>query len=72
MDAREPWTLRAQGFSLACHELVSLDFRCGSKPDERGHRQEGPDLGVKQTLLTECLKLGPNQTCIGHGRNGES
>ncbi len=39
MDAREPWTLRAQGFSLAYHELVSLDFRFGSKAEvQRGPR----------------------------------
>ena len=27
------------------------DLRNGSKPDEREHRQEGPELGAKQTQL---------------------
>ena len=39
----------AEAFGIVCHELVSFDFRCGSKPDERGHHQEGLLLGVKQT-----------------------
>ena len=29
----------AEAFGIACHELVSLDFRCGSKPEvQRGSR----------------------------------
>ncbi len=28
----------AEAFGIACHELVSLDFRCGSNPEvSRGH-----------------------------------
>ena len=46
----------AEAFGIACHELVSLDFRCGSKPDEREHRPGGPELGVEQT------KSGSKQT----------
>ncbi len=23
----------AEGFGIACHELVNLDFRCGSQPE---------------------------------------
>ncbi len=39
----------AEAFGIPCHELVSLDFRCGSGADERGHRQEGLLLEVKRT-----------------------
>ncbi len=37
-------------------QLIALDDRFGSKPDERGHRPGGPHLGVKQT------KSGAKQT----------
>ena len=43
---------------------MNRKFRCGSKSDERGHRQEGPDLGVKRTFLTECRMLGEERTSI--------
>ncbi len=38
----------AEAFGIACHRLVSFDFRCGSGTDLRRHRQEGLLLGVKQ------------------------
>ena len=32
----------AEAFSITCHELVSLDFRCGSKPEvSNGHKNVG-------------------------------
>ncbi len=32
----------AEAFGIACHELVSLDFRCGSKPEvSDGHENVG-------------------------------
>ncbi len=59
----------AEAFAIACHELVNLDFRCGSTPDERVHRQGVPHLGVKQTksmrkrtFLLKCLLSGVDQT----------
>ncbi len=33
---------RAEAFRIACHELVSLDFRCGSQPEvSDGHENVG-------------------------------
>ncbi len=46
----------AEAFGIACHELVSLDFRFGSQPVLRRHHQEGLFLGVEPT------KLGKKQT----------
>ena len=32
----------AEAFGIACHELVSLDFRCGSQPEvSDGHENVG-------------------------------
>ena len=32
----------AEAFGIACHELVSLDFRCGSQPEgSNGHENVG-------------------------------
>jgi len=32
----------AEAFGIACYELVSLDFRCGSKPEvSDGHENVG-------------------------------
>ncbi len=39
----------AEAFGIACHELVSLDFRCGSKADSRDLPLPRPKLGDKQT-----------------------
>ncbi len=51
----------AEAFGIACHELVSLDFRCGSPSDYRHRHPESPHLGVqptksgrKRTLALEC------------------
>ncbi len=48
----------------------------GSKPDERGHRPEGPHLGVKQTksgakqtLPLEGLLSGVERSDRRHGPN---
>ncbi len=39
----------AEAFSIACHELVGLDFRCGSPSDYQHRHPESPHLKVKQT-----------------------
>ncbi len=39
----------AETFGIACHELVSLDFRCGSTTDSEGYPQFRPLSGVKRT-----------------------
>ncbi len=39
----------AEAFGIACHELVSLDFRCGSTRDQRDPLPESPYLGVQPT-----------------------
>ncbi len=54
----------AEGFGLTCHELVSLDFRCGSTTDSEGCSQFRPLLGVKRTfcgvVLTSALPPTPD------------
>ncbi len=59
----------AEAFGIACHELVNLDFRCGSLPDQRHRHPESPHLGVqptksgrKRTTALECRLLGVKQT----------
>ncbi len=59
----------AEAFGIACHELVSLDFRCGSESEVSGDPQEGLHLGVKQTesmgkrtFLLKCLLSGVDRT----------
>ncbi len=54
----------AEAFSMACHELVSRDFRCGSTTDSRALLQPRPELGVERT------KSGPKQTSPHKGRLG--
>ncbi len=39
----------AEAFGIACHELVSLDFRVGSTTDSRDPPLPRPKLGDKQT-----------------------
>ncbi len=39
----------AEAFGIACHELVSLDFRSGSTAAVRGLRSGGPLSGVERT-----------------------
>ena len=39
----------AIAFGIACHELVSLDFRVGSTTDSRDPLLPRPELWVKQT-----------------------
>jgi CRP-like cAMP-binding protein len=55
---------------IACHELVSLDFRSGSPSDYRHHHPESSHLEVKptksvrkRTSALECRKLRVNRTC---------
>ena len=57
-------------------QAIALDDRNGSKPDERGHRPEGPHLGVKQTksgakqtLPLEGLLSGVERSDRRHGPN---
>ncbi len=42
----------AEAFGVACHELVSLDFRCGSQADLLRPCSERLLLRVKQTKST--------------------
>ncbi len=65
----------AEAFGPACHELVSLDFRCGSGSDSRDPLLLGPLSGDKQTKSArkptsagECRMLGVDRTCLRHGR----
>jgi hypothetical protein len=47
----------AEAFGIACHELVSLGFRCGSGSDYRHRHPERPHLGVERT---ESDESGPS------------
>ncbi len=47
----------AEAFGLACHELVSLDFRCGSTPVLPTRSRAGLLPGVKQTKPGESGPL---------------
>ncbi len=49
----------AEAFGTACHELVSLDFRCGSTSDSR-------DLPLPRLLLG-VLRLGKRMKFGGLG-----
>ncbi len=42
----------AEAFGIACHELVSLDFRFGSKADVGEARSV-----TYQGVLNECMRL---------------
>ena len=52
----------AEAFGIACHELVSLNFRCGSTTDYKHPLILRPLLEVKQT------KTGAKQTLALEGR----
>ena len=59
----------AEAFGIACHELVSFDFRCGSRTVLRRHHQEGLFLGVEPTKSgrkrkspLECRLVGDKRT----------
>ena len=43
----------AEAFGIACHALVSLNFRCGSGPDHQAARLASPLTGVEQTKFLE-------------------
>ncbi len=66
----------AEAFGIARHELVGLDFRCGSGTVLRRHHQEGLNLGVKPTKSgrkrtsgLKCRFPGVDRTYLGHGWN---
>ncbi len=42
----------AEAFGIACHELVSLDFRCGSTTDSEGCPQFRPLSGAKRKSIS--------------------
>ncbi len=59
----------AEAFGIACHELVSLDFRFGSTSDSRDLPLPRPLSGVKRTYFAkkrtsklECPLLGVDRT----------
>ncbi len=61
-----------EAFGIACHELVSLDFRFGSGSDSIATALARLFLGVKRTKtarkrtsLPECRLLGEERTSIG-------
>ena len=58
----------AEAFGIACDELVSLDFRCGSRSDLRRHHLEGLFLGVKQTQSVRKRTWGLNVGCQRQSR----
>ncbi len=65
----------AEAFGIACHELVSLDFRCGSQAVIRRHHQEGLLPKVKQTQTARKRTWSLDVGCWGvertyrrHGR----
>ncbi len=51
----------AEAFGIACHELVSLDFRCGSFADIKAVAHLRPLSGVKQT--SDVRFLSPRRSC---------
>ncbi len=64
----------AEAFGIAWHELVSLDFRCGSPTDYRHRHPASPYLGVQPTKSgrkrTSALKrrlLGVERSYRRHG-----
>ncbi len=62
----------AEAFGIACHELVSLDVRCGSKPEvQRGPRNVGSwGQSGSRFRAAACLLVatsGPNAPVAGHG-----
>ncbi len=66
----------AEAFGITCHELVSLDFRCGSTPAYkhplilRPHLEVQPTKsGRKQTSALECRLLGVEPTKPVEGRD---
>ena len=42
----------AESFGIACHELVSRDFRCGSNSEVRRCHRERPLLGQQQKSIS--------------------
>ncbi len=63
-------------FGIACHELVSLDFRCGSTRDQRHPLPKRPYLGVQpkksRRKRTSALhKTGRLQFFGAHARLAE-
>ncbi len=48
----------AEAFGIACHELVNLDFRCGSGPDHQTVRLASRLSEVKLTKFVRKLKFG--------------
>ncbi len=69
----------AEAFGIACHQLVSLDFRFGSNPDSCDPPLLGLLLEVKRTKIpekrtspTDCPKLGVYRTYLGHVRKVRS
>ncbi len=47
----------AEASGVEGHELVSLDFRCGSGADEPGPLPERPHLKVQPTIIRESGHL---------------
>ena len=42
----------AEAFGIACHELVSLDFRCGSNSEVRRRHRERPLLAQERKSIS--------------------
>ncbi len=56
----------AEAFGIACHELVSLDFRCGSTPEVRGVARNVCCWGTSGRKSAESRHCRPNVSCWGY------
>ena len=56
----------AEAFGIACHKLVSLDFRCGSTTDSRDPLLPRPLSEVEQTKSARKPTQASN---VGHQRS---
>ncbi len=56
----------AEAFGIACHQLLSFDFRCGSDSDINSRTYLRPLLGAKQT--SNVRFLSPKRSCATNVR----
>ncbi len=60
----------AEAFGIACHELVSLDFRCGSRADEIRSPVPRLLLRVKQSKSASTSAFG-GKLAVAEGAPGQ-
>ena len=56
----------AEAFGITCHELVNLDFRCGSTPEVRGVARNVCCWGTSGRKSAESRHCRPNVSCWGY------